>query len=704
MLETFGSFDTRFKAPQTPWFISQPFGDIEHDLFKFEAVDDGEYANTLYKIAIADLKASLDESNPYGTFTVNVRDWNDTDVNPVVLESFVNCSLNPVAQNYVGKVIGDRKVTYNFDMAVESERRIVTSGKYPNVSKYIRIVMNDAVERGIIPPNCLPFGFRGMQLLKTTDTLSTADQTAVQARLAGLNASDALRGSILPPIPFRTKVTKGRENGAYTWLGQPASTETPLSLYHWGVKFERNNVVLAPNDSSEKNGLLASYTKFFGLAKLDTFVTGSGADQFNDNKFTLAKVALSATDMSNLTGSISQHMKETAYIRNGVVDSTNYTINDTLGDRYTFATLLAKLTPSEFNKYSQYAKFVTFLHGGWDGVNILDRDARRLNDKASSFDSGASATFASPGFSDNFAGETVDNSSVVSYKTAIGIMTDPMTVNVNVLAIPGIRESYITDYAMNRVRDYGLSYYVMDVPAYDDNSNRLFDDSTARPSVDETIKIFDSRTIDNNYVGTYFPDVFIDDSVNRRRVKVPASVAALGALAFNDRVAYPWFAPAGFNRAALDFVTNVGVRLNVSDRDSLYDSRINPIATFPRLGYVIYGQKTLQVSKSALDRVNVRRLLLEVKRVVIGIAQRLIFEQNTPEVRNRFVADASLALSTIQSQAGVEAFQVVMNETNNSQADIDANRLNGRIVVVPTRVIEYIAIDFIITNSGVQFV
>jgi hypothetical protein len=119
---------------------------------------------------------------------------------------------------------------------------------------------------------------------------------------------------------------------------------------------------------------------------------------------------------------------------------------------------------------------------------------------------------------------------------------------------------------------------------------------------------------------------------------------------------------------------------------------------------VIYGQKTLQINKSALDRVNVRRLMLEIKRIIIGIAQRIVFEQNTPAVRNKFVADASFQLSLIQTQAGVEAFQVVMNESNNTQEDMDLNRLNGRIVVVPTRVVEYIAIDFIITNSGVQFV
>jgi phage tail sheath protein FI len=283
-------------------------------------------------------------------------------------------------------------------------------------------------------------------------------------------------------------------------------------------------------------------------------------------------------------------------------------------------------------------------------------------------------------------------------------MTDPFTAGVNILTLPGIREPYVMDQTSKKVRDYGLAMHLMDIPAYDDSTVRLYDDSTTKPNIKETANQFDALAIDNNYVATYFPDVFIDDAVNVRRVKVPASVAALGALGFNDRVAYPWFAPAGFNRAALDFVKNVHVRLNVDDRDRLYDSRINPIATFPRLGYVIYGQKTLQINKSALDRVNVRRLLLEVKRIIIGIAQKIVFEQNTPAVRNRFVSESVFQLSLIQTQAGVEAFQVVMNETNNTQDDIDLNKLNGRIVVVPTRAIEFIAIDFIVTNAGVQFV
>jgi len=620
----------------------------------------------------------------------------------------VNCSLNPDSDNYIGKLIGDRKVTYDFDQDIVSERRIISTGKYSNVSKYVRVIINSAVEDKKVPAKSLPFGFRGPELLKTNDSLN--DGLTGAKRLAGLftvDSSGILSQSILPPVPFRFKVTKGAI-ATPAWDGDPGPQEIASPQFYWGVKFERNDVPLNANLSEIKNPLLESYTKFSGIKKLDVLVTGSGADTFNNNKFSLSKVAFSAGTISGLTGTIRSHMREAAYVRNAKLDPTTYMINDpVLGNRITFASLLSNGQPYEFNKYSSFAKFTTFMQGGFDGLNILDSSAARMNDKATSFETrygGASTTYLPAGLATNQAGTGVDNNSVNSYITAVDVMTDPLQVNVNLLALPGIREDYITNYTAKKVRDYGLSMYVMDLPNYDDNSNRIYDDSTAKISIENTAATFEARTFDNNYVATYFPNVYVNDATNAKYVKVPASVAALGALGFNDRAAYPWFAPAGFNRAALDFVNNVEVRLNVSDRDRLYDARINPIATFPRLGFVIYGQKTLQIRKSALDRVNVRRLLLEVKRLIINIANRIVFEQNTPAVRNKFVADAILQLSLIQSQAGIEAYQVVMNETNNTQEDVDLNRLNGRIVVVPTRAIEFIAIDFIVTNSGVQFV
>ena len=705
----FGTLDTRFKTPKSPMFISQPFGAVEHDLFKLESLDDGEYANSLYKISITNLKMSVDPSNPYGSFSVQIRDWNDSDFSPNVLEEFNNCDLNPLSSNYVANVIGDRKVYYNFDTDVPTEKRLLATGKFNNKSKYVRVLVSNEVETGNTPKNALPFGFKGPQLLKTSDLqVSTGNGKRLLNSAGGVSP-------LLPPIPFRFKVTRGEMISSLTpGLAGPLEVVNPN--FYWGVKFERNNSTTGdPNSIVERNELLSNLTKFMGIYEMDSLLTGSNSDAVNNNKFTLAKVAFNNGSINDVTASANVHMLNTAYLRNGVVDPNDYRINQ----RVTFASLVnafdtsytginAPTAAANFNRFTTFLKFNTFMYGGYDGVNFLDKNSVLLNDKSVSFASnggGAASNYVPEGFIGGYnpAGSQKENNGVVSYQAAVDIMTDPFTSNINVLAIPGIREPYIADYTGNKVKDYGLALYVMDIPSYDDSYNVIFDDSVAKPNIENTASALETRQIDNDYIATYLPDVFINDATNNRKVKVPASVAALSALGFNDRVAYPWFAPAGFNRAALDFVTNVAVRLNVSDRDRLYDARINPIATFPRQGFVIYGQKTLKINKSALDRVNVRRLLLEVKRKIIQIAQRITFEQNTPDVRNKFVAEAAVQLGLVQAQAGIEAYQVVMNESNNTQDDIDNNRLRGRIVVVPTRAIEFIALDFIVTNSGVQF-
>ena len=247
-------------------------------------------------------------------------------------------------------------------------------------------------------------------------------------------------------------------------------------------------------------------------------------------------------------------------------------------------------------------------------------------------------------------------------------------------------------------------FYIMDIPSYASNGRRLFIEDQTQPDVQKTYEKFEGRGIDNNYTATYFPDVFITDETNNQIVGVPSSVAAIGAISLNDSTKNVWFAPAGFSRGSLGFVDNVKVRLNQADRDNLYLARGNPIATFPGAGYVIFGQKTLQLRKSALDRVNVRRMLLEVKRIVVGIAQRLIFEPNTAETRARFVASVVPELSSIQVNEGIEQFKVICDTSNNSSSDVIQNKMNGKIVLVPTRAIEFIAIDFIITNGNVEFV
>ena len=171
----------------------------------------------------------------------------------------------------------------------------------------------------------------------------------------------------------------------------------------------------------------------------------------------------------------------------------------------------------------------------------------------------------------------------------------------------------------------------------------------------------------------------------------------------------PWFAPAGFNRGGLSTgnagvnVINILKKLTSAERDQLYPVNVNPIASFPNEGIVIFGQKTLQINKSALDRVNVRRLLLEVKRIIIGIANRLVFEQNTATTRQRFLSTVNPYLESVQQRQGLYAFRVVMDETNNTPDVIDRNIMKGAIFLQPTKTAEFIQIDFNILPTGATF-
>ena len=713
--DAFGHFDTRYSAAKTTKFISQPFGTTEYDLFHFESLDDGDYANTKFKISIADLRASTDPNNLYGTFTVQVRAWEDTDQDAQILERFPGCTLDPRSDDYVGKKVGDKKTKFIFDADSEDERRLVEEGRNPNNSRIVRIVMEDSVERRLVPAKSLPFGYRGFPALKTNPLLTDATPAAAQARLGGSGSVNALSGAIIPPLPFRFKITRG-EVATSGFAGNPGMSEEVDGRLYWGAKLERNKVPLNSNTTKEKNNLALAYSQLMGLEGLDVLITGSSRDDFNEHKFTLSRVALSNASINDLTGTAEEHMLESAYIRNATPDPTTYAVSDgVLTSRITLGTLVNLTSSAEFNRFQTFNKFTNIMYGGFNGLNILDKNSSRMDDKASSSDAGGAAesTYLSPGLAYNPAGTGKNNNAVFSYRTAAKIFTDPFTLSqngpnvpsVNVIAIPGIKDSFITDYAATKTRDFGMAMYVMDIPSYNDSGERLFgDEENDRPDVRKTAELFDSRAVDNNHAATYFPDVVMDDTVNNRKVKVPASVAALAALSFNDKVAFPWFVPAGFNRGALEFVSNVSTRLTSDDRDKLYDARINPIANFPNGGFVIFGQKDLQLAKSALDRVNVRRLMVEIKRIVKRIADNIVFEQNTPATRAKFVNQVVPQLGLIQVQSGIEAFSVIMDETNNTTEDIEQNKLNGRIAVVPTRAIEFISVDFIITNAGVQFV
>lgn len=706
----FGRFDTRYTTPQTPSFISQPFGNLEYDLFHFEPLSDGTNANEMIKISIANLKASSDPNNQYGTFSIIVRNFNDTDFNPEILEQFTNVTLDENSENYIGRVIGDIKTTYKFDFESESDRGLQTVGTYPNKSKYIRVIINSNITSKVAPASSLPFGFRGISTLKTSagaTDVSGLGRFALSASAAELTFP-ALTSSLVPPLPFRFKITRGDVTSSAAFTGQPGTTEIADARMYWGVKFERNNDPTNTNTSDTLNPLIKSYARFLGIPKLDTVITGSAVDTFNDNKFTLAKVAFANGAIADLTSSIGTIIKNAAYIRNGAPDGIDYKITDgAFGGRITFATLLQKGTASDFNRFAEYAKFTTLVYGGFDGTNFLDKEARRFTDRSTSVESGsvgfggAATNYISPGFTTNQNGIGDSNNQINSYKTAVNISTDRLTAPSNLIVLPGQREPNVTDYTSQKVLTFGKAFYIMDIPAYDSNTVRIFDGETNH-FIDnsKTAQEFDARALNNNAVAVYHPSVIIEDTLNNKLTVVPASVAALAAYGFNDRVAYPWYAAAGLNRAALNFVKNVTQRVKAADKDLFYDTRINAI--FKDEGtYGIFSQYTLKQGINALtSRVNVKRLAIEVARAISDIGNNLLFEQLTEAIRDRFITATSLQLSVIQQAKGIRAFKVICDDTNNNEVDRENNKLNATVLVQPIESIEYIVLDFVITNSG----
>ena len=211
------------------------------------------------------------------------------------------------------------------------------------------------------------------------------------------------------------------------------------------------------------------------------------------------------------------------------------------------------------------------------------------------------------------------------------------------------------------------------------------------------------KALDTNYSGVYYPWVKILDSSDNTPVWVPPSVALTGVFSFNDQIGQEWFAPAGLNRGGLTIATEAKTRLTHSERDKLYENRVNPIATFPGQGVTVFGQKTLQAKPSALDRINVRRLLINLKKFIASTSRFLVFEQNTTATRNRFLNVVNPYLESVQSNSGLSAFRVVMDDSNNTPDEIDRNRLVGQIFIQPTRTAEFIVLDFVVQPTGATF-
>ena len=278
-----------------------------------------------------------------------------------------------------------------------------------------------------------------------------------------------------------------------------------------------------------------------------------------------------------------------------------------------------------------------------------------------------------------------------AYNKAFTLLSNTDYYDFNLLFTPGIlhsKHSAVTNLARNLVTNRQDAFYVMD-------SNEI--------SANISTVVSQVTTIDNNYTATYWPWVQILRSDTQIPIWVPPSIVVAGALAYNDSIEYPWYAPAGLNRGGLTSVLETYQNLSQSDRNSLYEARINPIANFPNDGVVVWGQKTLQARPSALDRINVRRLLIAVKKFIASSTRYLVFDQNVIATRDRFTQIVNPYLETVRSQNGLYAFRVIMDQTNNTPDIIDQNILYGQIFLQPTRTAEFIILDFNIQPTGAVF-
>ena len=378
-------------------------------------------------------------------------------------------------------------------------------------------------------------------------------------------------------------------------------------------------------------------------------------------------------------------------------NSSRY-ISRVIGDQvleYNPTTVQIDTSTGSFANQSRYirVKNVTSLPNYLDnnGLPVTAYTASIPLNGTGSFGSAAGTVKAGANFYEGINSSNTQGLTAGNYTNMINLLANRDDYQFNILSTPGL---YNSDYTstistiITNTTNRGDNLYVVDLVDYNGALTDAVTQAVSR---------------DTSYAATYWPWVRIMDPGTGKQIYIPASTLIPGVYAFNDRVAAPWFAPAGINRGGLSTVLRAKLKLSQSDRDALYVNNINPIATFPRTGVSVFGQKTLQKGASALDRINVRRLLIELKSFISQVADTLVFEQNTITTRTNFLSRVNPYLETIQQKQGLYAFKIVMDDTNNTPDVIDRNQLIGQIYIQPSRTAEFIALDFILQPTGAQF-
>ena len=384
----------------------------------------------------------------------------------------------------------------------------------------------------------------------------------------------------------------------------------------------------------------------------------------------------------------------------------NY-ISKVIGDQYAESTTMEGQTSIRINgDYPNKSKFVRvssvalqtpdyFLNDGSVGKNSSGNSftANLPVNQSGSFQ-GATGTNIPTGQAllafENISITNTQGLVASDYTTALNILKNKDEYRFATLTLPGVYQENFSSAvaaAIELCEVRGDCFYIADMVPYNSTVAKVNTEA---------------GELNTNFAGTYWPWVKVPSTELSRNVWAPASTVMQGVYAANDKIAAPWFAPAGLNRGGLPIV-RTEFKVTQALRDKLYDNKVNPIATFPRVGPVAYGQKTLQKKASALDRINVRRLLISLKNFIGDTSKNLVFEQNTTVTRNRFLNAVNPFLESVQQRQGLFAFRVVMDETNNTADAIDRNQLVGQIFIQPTRTAEFIILDYTIQPTGATF-
>jgi len=682
----YSSADGGPKASETGWFISQdtaaPASNFNPtvsttELFKLVGLTaNGSETQNRVKVSIKDIRipsAQEQAVNPYPTFTVELRHLKDTDLRPVVLETYTGCNLNPDSSNYICRLIGDKYEQYD-----STTQRLVEYGDYDNISKYVRVKVNAAIGAGSENSALVPFGVKGP--LRYNPVTHMAAGRAI--------------------APTDTPVT----GGAFYQCAAPA-TGMPDQMNSLLIQLDFPALSLIV--SSSDMGYTKHRDAYFGVNCLEANSTNRFDDGTTDlirqkppnissfaiGTYTQHQFVFTLDDIV-ISGSGTGGAGETAVLNNITETTPAYHLS---GSRASITSYTALSGAAALVNTRRVRKFTTVMHGGQDGLNIREGDPFRN----STLDGSRSWT----GTTDltNYARHSVSR--------ALNIISDAETTTYDLAAVPGVTVPALTNKLIENCEERGDALAVIDVendyiPVHEGDGSSTY---PILPNVTTAVASMRSRTTDSSYGCAFFPWVQTRDVPSGQMLWVPPSVVGMGTLGSSAAKSELWFAPAGFNRGGLSkgagglTVTNVRTKLTSQQRDDLYDVRINPIASFPTEGIVVFGQKTMQLQRSALDRINVRRLMIFLKKKISQIANTILFDQNVQSTWRRFSSKAESLLADVTARFGLEDYKLVLDESTTTADLRDRNVMYAKIFLKPAKSIEFIALDFFITNSGASF-